>query len=203
MESEIGETLTALARSAIESSFERLPPGPGELIARSAPHSMTSPLRRPAATFVTLERGARLRGCVGTLTALRPLAADVVRNARMAARDPRMEPVEPREVPHLRITVAVLSPSNALAVDSFAGLFDLLRPGTDGLTFIGAEQRRATFLPSVWRGLREPERFVAALLRKGGWPRKLWSADLRAIAWPVDLAAERYTAESFIGRRAV
>ncbi|WP_051392821.1 AmmeMemoRadiSam system protein A [Glycomyces arizonensis] len=203
MEPEFGETLTALARSAVETSFARRPPHPAELVERLAPAPRTAVLDEPGATFVTLERGSRLRGCIGTLAALRPLGFDVVRNARLAARDPRTAPVEAAELPELTVTVAVLSTARPLAVSSFAALLEHLRPGTDGLTLLGPERRRATFLPSVWRSLAEPERFVAALLRKGGWPQALWTADLRAAMWPEDLAAERYTAESFTARWAV
>jgi len=46
-------------------------------------------LRRPGATFVTLERERRLLGCIGSLEAMRPLVADVAHNAVAAAfRDP-------------------------------------------------------------------------------------------------------------------
>ncbi|WP_157930617.1 AmmeMemoRadiSam system protein A [Glycomyces xiaoerkulensis] len=201
MESDLGGVLTALARAAVESSFTPRPPLASELIAAAAPEELRPRLAEPAATFVTLERDSRLRGCIGALAASRPLGVDVVRNARLATRDPRLPAVTSEELPDLTVTVAVLSPSRALAVDSFGGLIDALRPGTDGLTLSGRDQRRrATFLPSVWHALREPERFVAALLRKGGWPRALWAADLRRAVWPDDLAAERYTAESFSAR---
>ncbi|WP_051325439.1 AmmeMemoRadiSam system protein A [Glycomyces tenuis] len=197
---EFGETLTALARSAVETGFAPRPPHPADLLERVAPRPRITALDDPGATFVTLERDSRLRGCIGTLTALRPLGYDVVRNARLATRDPRTAPVGIAELPELTVTVSVLSPARPLAVYSFATLLDRLRPGTDGLTLLGPERRRATFLPSVWRSLTEPERFVAALLRKGGWPRSLWTADLRLSVWPEDLAAERYTAESFSAR---
>lgn len=197
MESSLGATLTALARSAVETSFAARRPKAAELVERADPASAVPALRQRAATFVTLERDGRLRGCVGTLTALRPLGVDVVRNARQAARDPRLPPVEAAELPELTVTVSVLSPSRAMGVDSFAALLDRLRPGTDGLTLTGSQRRRATFLPSVWESLRDPERFVAALLRKGGWPRALWASDLRSAAWPADLAVEYYTTESF------
>lgn len=203
MEPDFGETLTALARTAVETSFAHRRPPPAELIDRVVPQSMLARLAVPAATFVTLQRGSLLRGCIGTLTAERPLGLDVVRNALLATRDPRTSPVEDAELPSLTVTVAVLSPPRSLAVDSFAALLDRLRPGTDGLTLIGSEHRSATFLPSVWRSLREPERFVAALLRKGGWPRTLWTGDLRAVGWPDGLAAEHYTADSFSARWAV
>ncbi|SDD30246.1 AmmeMemoRadiSam system protein A [Glycomyces harbinensis] len=188
---ELGPVLTALARTAVATSFEPRPPGAATLLA-DTPHELS----RKTATFVTLERDGTLRGCVGTLAAVRPLGFDVIRNARLAARDPRLPAVRRGELDDLKITVTVLSPSRPMAVGDFTTLLDRLRPGVDGLTLKDAG-RRATFLPSVWRGLPGPERFCAALLRKGGWPESLWSGDLRSAAWPEGMAAEHYEAASF------
>jgi AMMECR1 domain-containing protein len=124
------------------------------------------------------------------------LGFDVVRNARRAACDPRLPPVRADEVEALRVTVTVLSPAEPVEAGGFAALFDQLRPGRDGLVLKDGG-RRATFLPSVWASLPEPERFVAALLRKGRWPESLWSGELRSAAWPEGLAAERYGTRSF------
>jgi AmmeMemoRadiSam system protein A len=212
-ESGLGPVLTALARSAVATSFDPRSPGAATLISTvlnsavyksavvdsAAPEAAahTAALAKREATFVTLQRDGRLRGCIGTLTALRPLGIDVVRNARLAARDPRLPPVEASEVESLRITVTILSPSEPIAVRAFTTLLDHLRPGRDGLTLKDTGGRRATFLPSVWASLPEPDRFVAALLRKGRWPRRLWTTELRSTAWPEDLAAERYAAREF------
>lgn len=196
----LGPALTALARNAVATSFAPDPPGASTLIAASPQASAHTPaLSRREATFVTLERDGTLRGCVGTLTALRPLGIDVVRNARLAARDPRLAPVREDELAALRITVTVLSASEPIAVRAFTSLLELLRPGQDGLTLKDGGGRRATFLPSVWTSLPEPDRFVAALLRKGRWPQHLWTGELRSAAWPENLAAERYGARSFTG----
>ncbi|GAA2122229.1 AmmeMemoRadiSam system protein A [Glycomyces algeriensis] len=201
-ESGLGPVLTALARSAVATSFAPRPPGAAALVntlfQSAAPEAAAhaADLAKREATFVTLARDGRLRGCIGTLTALRPLGVDVVRNARLAACDPRLPPVEESEAGALQVTVTVLSPPEPLAVRAFTSLLDHLRPGQDGLTLKDGG-RRATFLPAVWASLPEPERFVAALLRKGRWPRGLWAAELRSAAWPESLAAERYGAREF------
>jgi AmmeMemoRadiSam system protein A len=199
-ESGLGPVLTALARSAVATSFAPKPPGAAALIAAASETAAhTAALAEREATFVTLERDGRLRGCIGTLTALRPLGVDVVRNARLAARDPRLPPVDETEVDAIDITVTVLTRPEPIAVRAFTSLLDHLRPGRDGLTLKDRGGRRATFLPSVWTSLPEPDRFVAALLRKGRWPRHLWATELRSAAWPEDLAAERYGARDFSG----
>jgi AmmeMemoRadiSam system protein A len=147
-------------------------------------------LGRPGASFVTLESGGALRGCVGTVEPVRPLWRDVVHNAVRAAADPRLPAVIGSEWPTLDITVSILSRPERIPADDGAGLAAALRPGVDGL-LLSDGARRAIFLPAVWDKLADPERFVAALLAKGGWPTG---------AWPSALTAHRYTATHFSDR---
>ena len=152
--------------------LERLPPALGE--------------RR--ATFVTLESNRRLRGCIGSLAATRPLAEDVAHNAHAAAfADPRFPPLDEGGLEGLGIRISVLSPPVPMQVASEADLVSRLRPGVDGL-IIQDGGKRATFLPSVWKGMPEPARFVRELARKAGWPAGHWSETVRA--W-------RYATEEF------
>ena len=145
-------------------------------------------LRERRATFVTLESNRRLRGCIGSLEATRPLAEDVAHNAHAAAfADPRFSPIEESELEGLGIKISVLSPPVPMQVESEADLVSRLSPGIDGL-IIQDGKKRATFLPSVWRGIPEPERFVRELVKKAGWPAGHWSGTVRA--W-------RYTTEEF------
>lgn len=147
-------------------------------------------LGRPGASFVTLESGGALRGCVGTVEATRPLWRDVVRNAVRAATDPRLPAVTGAEWPALDVTVSVLSRPERLPVGDAGALAAGLRPGVDGL-LLSDGPRRAIFLPAVWAKLPEPDLFVAALLAKGGWP---------AGTWPPGLTAHRYAATHFTDR---
>lgn len=104
--------------------------------------------------------------------------------------DPRVPPVTEADWPRLDVTVSVLSPPEPLPSPTLAALLAALRPGIDGLILV-AGRRRATFLPKVWEKLPTPDRFVAALLAKGGWP---------AGGWPPGLSATRYTAVEFHDR---
>ena len=165
----LGHALLARARNAIADAFA-LPPA----------HEPSHPaLGAPGATFVTLRIDGALRGCVGTLTALRPLGDDVRLQALCAAfRDSRFEPLRRVEYDALEIEVSLLEPALPMAVRSEAEAHAALRPGIDGvlLEWRGA---RATFLPQVWEQLAEPRQFLAALKRKAGLAPGFWADDLR------------------------
>ena len=167
-----GAELLGLARGSIEHGLihrEPLPINRGDL-----PRA----LMKPAATFTTLRCDGQLRGCCGTLEAVRPLANDVAHSAfRAAFRDPRFDPLAEYELPTVRLEVSVLSPLEAISVADEADLIDRLTPGTDGLVIIG-EGQRATFLPVVWETLPDPASFLAALKAKCGLPTDYWSDGL-------------------------
>ena len=165
---------TLLARLAAGAVCARLAGRPPETRVPLAPAVV-----RTGASFVTLERQGTLRGCVGTLDAARPLYRDVLRNAVRAMSDPRLPPVTADDWPELDVKVSVLGKPEPLAAATRAELLALLRPGYDGLVLTDGHQR-ATFLPGVWEKLPDSERYLSALLVKGGWPANGWPAGLRA-----------------------
>lgn len=145
-------------------------------------------LRQVRATFVTLERYGQLRGCIGMLEALRPLAEDVAENAFAAAfRDRRFPPLAADELTGLDLHISVLSPAEAIGFASEADLISQLRPGIDGV-ILQEGGRRGTFLPSVWGDLPDPAEFLKHLKQKAGLPTSYWSDTLQAY---------RYTTEMF------
>ena len=142
------------------------------------------PLRELRASFVTLHREGRLRGCTGHLEASLPLVADVARSAHQAAlADPRFPPVREPELAGIQVHVSVLGPLEPLPVGSRQELLAALRPGMDGLV-LREGPRQGTFLPSVWETLPEPERFVEELLRKAGLAA--WSPDVECLRYEVE-----------------
>jgi AmmeMemoRadiSam system protein A len=148
-------------------------------------------LLHPGASFVTLKRDGRLRGCIGSLEPTRPLAQDVAANAYAAARrDPRFPVLEVHELDGLEVSVATLGRQQGLVVESRSDLIVTLRPGIDGLV-VRSGSHRATFLPAVWEQLPDPESFIAALWRKAGLPPD---------DWPRELQLSRYQVEHFATR---
>ncbi|AKT51861.1 AmmeMemoRadiSam system protein A [Arsenicicoccus sp. oral taxon 190] len=168
--------LLPLARSAIERA-----------VGLDAPVATDLPrwCREDGASFVTLHLDGRLRGCIGSLSAYRPLAADVSRNARAAALDdPRFAPVTAQEAPDLHLEVSVLSSPEPLPAGSEAEVAALLRPGVDGVVLEG-RGRRGTYLPQVWAQIPEPAAFLRHLKAKAGLPADWWGEDVRVCTYTV------------------
>jgi len=105
---EEGAFLVKLARRAVESYITR-----GKII--ELPEDTPQKLRSAGASFVTLLRirGAEareLRGCIGYVKPVEPLALNVIHAAIAAAtEDPRFLPLEPEELSEVIFEVSVLS----------------------------------------------------------------------------------------------
>jgi len=124
----------------------------------------------PAAVFVTLRTAeGHLRGCIGTVEALEPVADAVASMARSAAlHDPRFRRVRPDEVADLAIQISVLTPAEPIAGP------DDIRIGQDGL-IVERPPHRGLLLPQVaaewgWG----PDTFLEQTCLKAGLPIGAW-----------------------------
>ncbi|MFM1987257.1 MAG: hypothetical protein RJA99_214 [Pseudomonadota bacterium] len=173
----LGHALIARARNAIAAALGL----PGRL-----PQPWHPMLGRPGATFVTLNRGGRLRGCIGRFEpGAHPLEDDVRRNAcRAAFEDPRFPPLAATEWSGLEVEVSLLGSIEPLGELDEASALAVLRPGVDGV-ILDAAGRRSTFLPQVWSQIPEPRAFLAALREKAGLPREPWVTGTRLSRYPV------------------
>ena len=170
------EVASASVRHGLDSG-QRLPVEPEEYPER---------LARPGACFVTLTISGGLRGCIGSLEARLPLIQDCADKAFAAAfRDFRFPPVAAQELDLLEYQVSVLSVPSPLHFVSEDDLFSQLRPGTDGLV-LELGSRRATFLPSVWETLPEPQQFLGHLKQKAGFAQDYWSDAIKAYRYTVE-----------------
>ncbi|MDT8387934.1 MAG: AmmeMemoRadiSam system protein A [Thiogranum sp.] len=143
------------------------------------PDDYESPLCKDRASFVTLHRCEKLRGCVGSIEARRPLIRDVTENAYAAAfRDARFQRLQKYELEGLTVSISVLSPPQMLQIDNEKQLLERLRPGVDGV-ILEDGSFRSTFLPSVWTSLPRPEDFLQHLKLKAGLPIDHWSCNMR------------------------
>lgn len=142
------------------------------------------------ATFVTLQINHQLRGCIGMLEAVRPLAEDIAENAFAAAfNDPRFAPLSATEFAELDIHLSILTPAEPVSFSSEQDLVAQLQPGVDGL-ILEEGRRRGTFLPSVWESLPEPRQFLHHLKQKAGLAPDYWSDTIRIYRYRAELIGE-------------
>lgn len=166
------ETLLGLAGESIAYGLEAKRPLPVDV------EKFPQLLRQDRACFVTLRIEGRLRGCMGSLTAKRPLVQDVAGNAYSAASfDPRFTPVTSAESKQLDIHLSILGDVEPMEFNSQADLFDQIRPGIDGL-ILRDGKRTGTLLPAVWENLPSVEEFWSHLQKKAGLPEGYWSGNL-------------------------
>lgn len=170
----LGTALLRIARNAIGERFGHpAAPAPGTPEATNL-----AELAQPGASFVTLTQGGRLRGCIGSLEAHRPLAADVAANALAAAfDDSRFSPLVAEELARTRVEISLLTPAEPIAFTDEADAVARLRPGIDGVILTRGE-RRATFLPQVWESLPTPRHFFIQLKLKAGLPADYWDGQI-------------------------
>ena len=148
-------------------------------------------MRDPGASFVTIDVRDELRGCIGSLEIKRALAIDVVKNARAAAfDDPRFGALTREEFENLDIHISILSSPETIECVSEEELVRQLRPGVDGVILEDGASR-ATYLPSVWEVLPDPQKFLQQLKHKAGLSLDHWSKTMKV---------QRYTTECMSSR---
>jgi AmmeMemoRadiSam system protein A len=159
----MGHIYLEIAKVAIEDALNHRETIDRENLLQAYPE-----LAEKGATFVTLNLYGRLRGCIGTLVAHRPLIDDLIDNARSAAfRDPRFMPLTSQEFAQTEIEVSKLSEPETLEYSSIDELEAKVRPGIDGVV-LTLYNRRATFLPQVWDELPSFDLFFSHLCQKAG-----------------------------------
>jgi AmmeMemoRadiSam system protein A len=160
--------LLKLAREALVSSVN------GKALPPFDQQEITSILRDPGASFVTLTIRGNLRGCIGALEPYQSLVADVQEHAMAAAlQDYRFPPVQPEELSQIEIEISRLTTPQPLPYKTPQELVEKLRPGVDGVVLRDG-MRRSTFLPQVWGTLPDPTEFLEHLCAKMGADPDLW-----------------------------
>ncbi len=102
--SEEKELLLARARHAIEARLGGRPAVPDD-------KELPEALKEECGAFVTLHKGAELRGCIGTFSDDTPLYDVVTEMAVSAAfKDPRFAPLKAEELAGIWIEISALSP---------------------------------------------------------------------------------------------
>ena len=166
-----GENLVRLARSSIEAALGSGNPPSFE--------GASDKLRTPCGVFVTLNsiQGSshRLRGCIGFPYPLKPLVEAVADSAVSAAlRDPRFSPVTREEMDSIVIEVSVLTPPEAIEVESPKDYPGRIEVGRDGL-IVSRGANGGLLLPQVavdWGW--DAEEFLTQCCLKAYLPPDSW-----------------------------
>ncbi len=145
-----------LARKAVESWVLKR-----EII--SVPDELPDEMKkRRAGTFVSIHKNDRLRGCIGTISAVYDCIADeIIHNAISASsRDPRFSAIRPDELKWLQISVDVLG--EAEAIES-ADELDVKKYGV----IVESGHRRGLLLPDL-EGVDTVEDQIQIAMNKAG-----------------------------------
>jgi len=154
--------LLQIAHDAIESSFTHNDVDRAKLL-RENPE-----LKEDGAVFVTLRKNGRLRGCIGSLIAHRPLLDDLIYNAKAAAfNDPRFKPLSLSELNNIEIEISLLSVPKKIEYKDKEDLKKKIRPNIDGV-ILQLGNYKATFLPQVWEEIPDFDLFFDHLCQKAG-----------------------------------
>lgn len=171
--------LLAMARNSIETCLKTGKTAQYPLSARPE-------FNQPAAVFVTLTAGGRLRGCIGSLEPRGTLADMVCAYAGAAAfEDPRFAPVSAAELKKVTIEISVLSPLAEAGPDA-------VKPGVHGV-YVKSGRRSGTYLPQVWEHFEKKEDFLSSLCEeKAGLPPGAWKEKSTVLyTYTVDHFSER------------
>jgi AmmeMemoRadiSam system protein A len=171
--------LLQIARSSIEAAVK------GK---RVGTHShIPEDLIRPSGAFVTLHRAGELRGCIGYIESVKPLAETVREVAQKAAtEDYRFAPVTEDELGSLEIEISVLTPLSPVRD------IDQIQVGKHGLV-IELGGHRGLLLPQVASELNwDRETFLNQTARKAGLASGQWkSPDARIYIFSAEIFHEQ------------
>jgi len=145
--------IVSLARTTLDAALHDEPLPPPILTDPTYP--------RRAGAFVSLHRGGRLRGCIGTISPTKPtLGEEVAHNVLEAAfEDPRFEPLTAEEFGDLEMSVDVLHPAEPATIEE-------LDPKRFGV-IVTAGYRRGLLLPDL-DGVDDTATQLEIALQKAG-----------------------------------
>ena len=181
-----GAVLVQLARTSLGQFVQR------KRVLQPDLMQLPTAVQQPGATFVTLHHQGQLRGCIGNVVEVRPLAESIVQNTVAAAsRDPRFPAITRQELADVQVEVTVLTPLRPLLYANYGALLTQLRPHMDGVMLEWGE-RRGVLLPQMWQRISRPTDFLMTIAKKAAIP----PAKLQA--QPPEVEAFTFQAQHFV-----
>lgn len=182
------KALLKFARAVIGSRLGRAE----EPLKEDLSHIPSHLLEQRRGVFVTLTKGNKLRGCIGTIEPQKSILDGIRENAEHAAfKDTRFSPLGPEEFEDIHIEVSILTRPEKIEYADARDLISRIVPGVDGV-IIKKGFRSATFLPQVWDQLGDPKAFLGHLCLKAGMKADEWEEkNLDVSVYQVDSFEER------------
>ena len=132
------------------------------------------------ASFVTLTKGGKLRGCIGSLMPRTAIADDVAKNTYKASvEDSRFAPMTVGELKDVSISISFLTDYERIKFENEDELLEQIVQGTDGIVLRDGN-RQGLFLPSVWGEFKDKKEFLENLKLKAGMSPAYWSDKIKA-----------------------
>ena len=158
------KTLHKIALTAIKKSLEKEPPSKTETI--------TNTLKEKRGAFVSLHKHGQLRGCIGYVHGVKPLAEAINDMAIAAAfKDSRFPPLNENELEDLDIEISVLTPMKQISN------IDEIEVGKHGLMMIKGPYS-GLLLPQVATQYNwDRQTFLSETCHKAGLPIDAWKDD--------------------------
>lgn len=154
---EAARVLPDVGRDAIRAALEGRP-----MVSEVEPAGL---LAEPAPVFVTLRIEGKLRGCIGSLAAMRDnVVEETMDRARAAAfDDPRFTRLTRAELPSTSVEVSILRPLQPISS------IDELDPSRYGIEVRDSNGRRGVLLPEI-DGVDTVEQQIKVTRQKAGIP---------------------------------
>ena len=130
------------------------------------------------ASFITLEKNNKLRGCIGSIFPNVAIADDLAKNTFAAAmNDSRFSPITKDELKKITFKVSLLTGFEEIKYSSYDDLLKQIKPKIDGV-LLKDGKRQGVFLPSVWKDLPNKKEFLTELKIKAGLSPTYWSDNI-------------------------
>jgi len=181
------EFLLKLARQSIEHYLET-----GKYLNPDLKKLFSEKFFEKRATFVTLTENNQLRGCIGHVEIYHPLYLDIIENAvHSAFFDPRFYPLSEKEIEKIKIEISILTPLQKLSFNFPKEILKKLTPLKHGV-LIRKNKNSATYLPQVWREIKNKKEFLSNLCLKAGLGFNCWQdKDLEIYTYEVESFKEK------------
>ncbi len=185
---EEGGLLLKLARKSIHHELDKH----DDAFPSMVPELCKDVFNQKRGVFVSLHKKGRLRGCIGNIEPVKSVLEGIIDNAKHAAfHDTRFNPLSVEDLRDTKIEISILTRPEKVEYNNGTDLIRKIKPDIDGV-IIKKKSYSATFLPQVWKQLKNPESFLSQLCIKAGLPSEEWkTGSLTVLTYQIQMFEEK------------